>query len=445
MMAKKIILVCNRKCCSEIKSTLTQIRIPSVIVFNPEKLRKAINRSDVACSLFDNDSFSGGGDPKRLEILKILKDSKKDFIFSTSVPSFSLIDEAERMGAVDFIAKPFNIREFILRINSCYYQKRRIVCIGGGTGLFGTLMGLKKLPNVLLSSIVAMTDDGGSTGKLRESFGILPAGDVRQNLVALANVPMLMSEVLQHRFKAGGEAFKGHNLGNLFLTALYEIKGSMKEGVKCFGDILNIQGIVVPVTDTYVKLSASFENGLIVSGESRIDKSEGRHPELRIEDIWHEPKAECNVDAYANILNSDLVVIGPGDLFTSVVTNLIVEFIPEAIAKTKAKKVYICNLMTKPGETANYGVFEHVREIVKYLGGDYLDYVIVSKTKLSVRARKIYSSRGQLPVSLREIKKIEGITKAKIIIADVGHETDLVRHDSEKIKEVVRRILKIRE
>ncbi len=443
-MQKKIILVCNHKSCSEIKSTLTQIRIPSAIVSNPSELEKTLAGSDVACALFDNDSFSEGSEQKRLDILRILKDSKKDFIFSSSAPSLGVIDEAKRMGAADFISKPYNIREFILRINSCYYQKRRIVCIGGGTGLFGTLMGLKKLPNVLLSSIVAMTDDGGSTGKLRESFGILPAGDVRQNLVALANVPILMSEVLQHRFKAGGEAFKGHNLGNLFLTALYEIKGSMKEGVKCFGDILNIQGIVVPVTDTYVKLSARFEDGMVIIGESRIDKAEGRHPDLRIDDLWHEPKAECNVDAYSNILNSDLVVIGPGDLFTSVITNLIVEYIPEAIARTKAKKVYICNLMTKPGETAHYGVYEHVREIVKYLGGDHLDYVIVSKTKLSSRARKIYEARGQLPVSLREIKKIEGITKAKIIIADVGHETDLVRHDSEKIKEVVRKILKIK-
>jgi 2-phospho-L-lactate transferase/gluconeogenesis factor (CofD/UPF0052 family) len=259
--------------------------------------------------------------------------------------------------------------------SSFYYQKKRIVCIGGGTGLFGTLMGLKKLPNILLSSIVAMTDDGGSSGKLRESFGILPAGDVRQNLVALANVPKLMSEVLQHRFKAGGEAFKGHNLGNLFLTALYEIKGSMKEGVKCFGDILNIQGIVVPVTDTYVKLCARFEGGVVISGESKIDK----------------------------------------------------------------------NLMTKPGETAHYGVYEHVLEIVKYLGGDYLDYAIVSNTKLSARARKIYKEGGQLPVPLKEMKQIEAITKAKLIIADVGHETELVRHDSDKIKEVVRKILKIKE
>ena len=444
-MQKKVILVCNHKCGSDIKSTLTQIRIPSSIIFNPGKIRRAINRSNAACALFDNDSFSGDCAPKRMEILNILKNSKKDFLFSSSAPSSGLIDEAKRMGAADFISKPFNIREFILRINACYYQKKRIACIGGGTGLFGTLMGLKKLPNVLLSSIVAMTDDGGSTGKLRESFGILPAGDVRQNLVALANVPILMSEVLQHRFKAGGEAFKGHNLGNLFLTALYEIKGSMKEGVKCFGDILNIQGIVVPVTDTYVKLNARFEDGTILSGESKIDRAEGRHPDLRIEDLWHDPKAECNIDAYSNILNTDLVVIGPGDLFTSIITNLIVDSIPEAIAKTKAKKVYICNLMTKPGETAHFGVFEHVREIVKYLGGDYLDYVIVSKTKLSARARKIYRIRGQLPVSLREIKKIEEITKAKIIIADVGHETDLVRHDSEKIKEVVRRILKIRE
>jgi len=285
-----------------------------------------------------------------------------------------------------------------------------------------------------------MADDGGSTGKLRESFGILPTGDVRRNLVALSNAPLLMNEVLQHRFKSGGENFKGHSFGNLFLTALTEIKGSMKESVKCLGDILNIQGIVIPVTDTRVKLNALFEDGTIISGESKIDIAEGRQPDLRVKDLWHEPQAECNIDAYASILNSDEVIMGPGDLFTSIITNLIVEHMPEAIAKTEAKKIYVCNLMTKPGETAHYGVLEHVRDVVTYLGGDYLDYVIISNTKLSDRALRRYKAKGQFPVKAGNLKKMKEVTKARIILADVGHETELVRHDSDKLKDLIQKI-----
>lgn len=312
LVYKKILLICRAEAGEPIKNLLAQISIPSESSLDANLIKKKIRKADIACALFDDDSFSGKRDPRRLKILKILRNSKKDFIFLTSSSSFGLVDEAKSMRAKEFIVRPYNCREFILRINACYHKKTKIACIGGGTGLFNLLVGLKKLPQVLINSIVGMTDDGGSTGKLRESFGILPTGDVRRNLVALSNAPMLMNEVLQHKFKSGGENFKGHNFGNLFLTALTEIKGSMKEGVKCLGDILNIQGIVIPVTDTRVSLSALFEDGTTVTGESRIDLAEGRRPDLRIKDLWHEPQAECNIDAYASILNSDRVVIGPG-------------------------------------------------------------------------------------------------------------------------------------
>jgi uncharacterized cofD-like protein len=264
---------------------------------------------------------------------------------------------------------------------------------------------------------------------------------VRKSLVALSNAPALMNQVLQYRFKAGGKSFIGHNFGNIFLVALSEIKGSMKEGIKSLSDILNIQGIVVPVTTADISLNARFEDNTVIRGESRIDLGKGRSPRLRIKDIWHEPKAKCNIDAYASIIYSDVVIIGPGDLFTSVITNLIVEDMREAIAKTDAKKIYICNLMTKPGETPGYDAFEHIKDIIKYLKGDYLDYVVMSNTKLSRNVLDLYARKGQSKVSVGTLKRMHGITRAKIVLADVGHGTDLVRHDNQKIKGVIEKIL----
>jgi len=443
-MQKKILVISKGAACEEIKSILAQIPIPAESVCTADSVKKKIRQGDVACALFDDDAFSGHNDRCRAESLALLRESKKDFIFVTSSPSFEAIDEARNDGAKEFIARPYNHREFILRVTACYYGNRRIACIGGGTGLFNLLSCLKQLPHVLICSIVAMTDDGGSTGKLRESFGILPPGDVRRNLVALSNAPILMNEVLQHRFKAGGNVFEGHSFGNLFLTVLAEIKGSMKEGVKSLGDILNIQGIVIPVTDNLVSLGAMFEDGSIVIGESKIDMAEDRNPEASIKKLWHVPEAEASIDAYASILNSDTVIIGPGDLFTSVITNLIVKHVAEAVVRTSAKKVYVCNLMTKLGETAHYGAFEHIKEIIDYLGGDYLDYVIISNTRYSSGALKRYEAKGQFPVGAGDLRKIKGITKARIVLADVAHDMELVRHDNEKLKKCIGKLLDVR-
>lgn len=443
-MQKKILVISKGSPCEEMNNILVQIAIPAELACSASSVKKRLRQEDIACAIFDNDSFKGHKDRSRTEILTLLKDLKKDFIFLTSLPSFEIIHEAKIAGAKEFIIRPYNHREFILRINACYYNKMKVTCIGGGTGLFNLLLGLKQLPHVLINSIVAMTDDGGSTGRLRESFGILPPGDVRRNLVALSNAPVLMNEVLQHRFKSIGNIFEGHSFGNLFLTVLAEIKGSMKEGVKSLGDILNIQGIVIPVTDTPVRLGAMFDDGNIVIGESKIDTAEGRHPEACIKKLWHVPKVETSADAYASILNSDAVLIGPGDLFTSVITNLVVGHVSEAIVRTNAKKIYICNLMTKLGETAHYGAFEHIKEIIDYLGGDYLDYVIISNTRFSAEALKRYRAKGQLPVEAGDLGKIKGITKAKIVLADVAHETELVRHHNEKLKNVIGKLLNIR-
>jgi uncharacterized cofD-like protein len=180
-----------------------------------------------------------------------------------------------------------------------------------------------------------------------------------------------------------------------------------------------------------------FENGKVIKGEEAIDLGKDRKAELRITTLWHEPESVCDPDAFSAIINSDIVTIGPGDLFTSVVTNITVKGIKEAIRATKAKKIYICNLMTKPGETAGYSAEDHVREIIEYLGGDYLDYVVISDTKLSAYSIKTYAKKAQAPVKLKNPQAMKALTKARIIMADVSDKKELVRHDGEKIRRTI--------
>jgi uncharacterized cofD-like protein len=262
-----------------------------------------------------------------------------------------------------------------------------------------------------------------------------------RSLVALSNAPKIMNKLMRYRFTKGG-GISGHSMGNLFLTALSDIKGSLAEAVRSLSEILHIRGVVLPIVSTKTTLCARFENGKVIRGEGNIDLCKGRMPQLHIQNIWHDPKAQCNVDALSAIIHSDIIIIGPGDLFTSVITNLLVRDIREAICKAKAKKVYVCNLMTKPGESYGYSVDDHVREIVKYMGADFLDYIIISNTLFSQAALRKYARKQQFPVKLDVVGQINRLTKAKIILADVSHQTDLLRHDSDKIMRVILSIIK---
>ncbi len=378
---------------------------------------------------------------KHPNAISIIQKSEKPFFVVSSDHNLAAVLQAKNWGAKDFIAQPYNKREFIARLNAVVEQKARISCIGGGTGLFTLLMGLKALPNVLLTSIVSMSDDGGSSGRLKASFGILPPGDIRRSLVALSNAPVLMNEMMQYRFDKGDE-LKGHSLGNLFLTALTEIKGSISEAIRSLGDVLHIQGVVLPVTTDRTTLSAEFEDGMIVKGENKIDLCEGRASDLNVKSLWHEPETEISIDAYSSIINSDIIIFGPGDLYTSIITNFLVNNIKEAISESPAKKVYICNLMTKPGETANFDADQHIEEIVKYLGRDCLDYVIASSTNYSQDAVDTYAKKDQCPVNIGDIDKIRSITQAQIIEADVGDLTHLVRHDCKRITQEINQIIR---
>lgn len=385
---------------------------------------------------------------KRDRIHRVICPELRTLVSRTKMPvmvvaerkDIALALEAKNYGVSRTIFEPCNIRELIVSVNALLSRKRPFACLGGGTGLYHLLSGLKEIPYLFLTSIVSMSDDGGSSGRLRISHGILPPGDVRRSLVALSNAPALMNQVIQHRFKKG-DGFRDHSFGNLFLTALAEIKGSMLEAIRAMGDILNIAGIVLPVTTTLTELEATFEDGTVILGESRIDLTRGRDRNLRIVDLTHRPAAVYNPDAYAAILDAHFVTIGPGDLFTSVIANLSVKGIREAISRTRAKIIYFCNLMTKPGETAHYTAFDHVREIIKYLGGDYLDYIYLSNTRLSPKAVSAYARKYQDPVLAKGLDRIREITKAQLIVADLGDQEELVRHDSEKIKCQIERLL----
>lgn len=348
--------------------------------------------------------------------------------------------EAEHFPRVEIVSRPMVIRKFVSTVQQILEQQTRVTCLGGGTGLFTLLLGLKTLSGIQISSVVSMSDDGGSTGRLRDIFGILPPGDIRRSLVALSTAPDLLNELIQYRFDRGGE-LAGHNLGNLLLTALSQMRGSMAQAVHSLAEILNIQGQVIPVTETINTLHAELENGAVLSGEHCIDLFEGHDTKLKIKKLWQEPRAEANPDALEAILNAKYIVLGPGDLFTSIIPNFIVSGISEAICSSRAKKIYICNVMTKPGETTDFSVSDHVREIVKYLGKDVLDYILCSSTQLSLASLKRYSMMNQGPVIEKDFAALAKITKAKAISADVSSEKEFVRHDSLKLAGEIKKII----
>lgn len=303
--------------------------------------------------------------------------------------------------------------------------------IGGGTGTYAVLSGLKKYP-VNLTAIVSMADDGGSTKILREEFGILPPGSVRPALVALSHAPKVLADLFNFRFNRG--TLKDHNFGNLFITALTEHFGSFERALEEVGRILRIQGQVVPSTLQSVRLVAELENGKIVQGEANIDvpKHDGN---LKIAKIWLEPKVRANPKAVSAIKAADLIVIGPGDLFSSIIPNFLVKDISGAVKRSKARKVYVCNIMTKFGETTGFFAKDFFNIIEQYLGKDTLDYVLINKAKPPKGRIKKYEKE--------KAEFVEGNPKEfngrnfKIIRKDFLRKTGFIRHDPDTLAETI--------
>ena len=314
---------------------------------------------------------------------------------------------------------------------------KHIVVIGGGTGVFVALTGLKKYP-YSLSAIVTMADDGGSSGVLREEFGILPPGDVRRALVALSSSSQILAQLFTYRFPKEG-TLKGHSLGNLFLTALEQITGDFQKGVDEAAQVLQVKGKVIPVTLTPVYLEAKLENGQIVKGETHIDIPQ-HDGSLRIKKLFLHPQAQINKIARQAIKEADAIVIGPGDLYTSIIPNFLVKGVKEAIKQSSAKKIYVCNTMTKYGETHNFAAQDFIREIEKYLGKGILDYVIVNTTKPRASILKKYQKEKSVPVRYNR-QQLEKLKHPKVIFARLLKQGKYLRHDPDKLARAIYKLV----
>ena len=249
----------------------------------------------------------------------------------------------------------------------------RIVAVGGGTGLSMLLGGIKNITNNI-TAVVSVGDDGGSSGRLRESLGILPPGDIRHCITALADDEDLVTKLFKYRFKTG-EGLEGHSFGNLFLTAMCAITGDMASAVKASANVISIRGRVLPATLDDMKLVAEMEDGRIVHGESTIPEAGGK-----IKKLFSEP-SNCKAlpEVIEAIRSAELIILGPGSLFTSVIPNLLIEEISKEIAQSKAKKIYVCNIMSQPGETDKFTVSDHVKALINHAGTkDIVEAVLVN-------------------------------------------------------------------
>jgi len=301
----------------------------------------------------------------------------------------------------------------------------RIVAIGGGTGLSTLLHGLKQFaPNEAdITAVVTVTDDGGSSGRLRREFDVLPPGDIRNCMVALSEDEALLSKLFQYRF-AEGRGLKGHSFGNLFLTALTNLTGDFSKAVAMSSEILASRGRIFPSTAQNVVLEAEFEDGTIVSGETRISKSSRRIRRLRLVPASCKPVPET----LSAIEAADLITFGPGSLFTSVIPNVLVHGIPAAIKRSRALKAYFVNLMWQPGETIGFTASDHVAAIHEHADSNLLDVVIINKEPIRPAQRRKYATEAAKPVA-NDTAKLEALG-VEVVSADLLAEGTIVRHNS---------------
>ncbi len=322
----------------------------------------------------------------------------------------------------------------------------RIVVIGGGTGSFTLLSGLKNYARHI-TALVNMADDGGSTGVLRDELGALPPGDVRQCLVALSNSPKVR-DLFNYRFEEG--TLKGHAFGNLFLTALEKMTGSFADAVELASEVLNISGDVHPITLDSVTLCIDDGSGAPTKGEFHI--AHMNFAKMRPH-VWLEPEPTLNPQAAQAIIEADLVVIAPGNLYGSLAPALVVPGMLDALQNSNAKKVYVCNLVTKPGQTDGFKVHDFAEEIERFVGGKWLDYVLYNRSQPSKELLGKYAKEGEYAVEVDEsaLKQARYRAKAVDLLADtvwqgaqssdpIASARSFIRHDSDKIARQLMRI-----
>ncbi len=324
-------------------------------------------------------------------------------------------------------------------------KKKNIVTIGGGTGSFMLLSGLKNYP-INISAIVSMTDSGGSTGVLRDELGVLPPGDVRQCLVALSDSSVILRKLMNYRF--GGGSLRGHSFGNLFLSALEKIEGGFSGGVEEAGKILNVRGEVIPVTEDNVQLYMELKNGKVLDEEKKIT-TDSSIEKIGVKKYCLKPRAKANPVALKKILEADVIVIGPGNHYSSVMPNLLVEDIAKAIIKSKAKVIYNSNLVNKKGQTEKFHLDDYADAINQALGANRIDFVIYNIKRPNMGLVDRYNKQKE---GLVEFRRDDRLSRTyKIVLADllsakvpkyskddaIAYRRSLIRHDSDKLARVI--------
>lgn len=311
---------------------------------------------------------------------------------------------------------------------------KKVVVIGGGHGQSLICRALKQIDNITISAIVTVADDGGSTGRLRKQFHIPAMGDIRNVLISLSEKESVMRDLMDYRFATLGSEdidVQGHNLGNLILTALTEETGSFLEAIQVASDVLKVKGKIIPATAEIITLYARMEDGVIVKGEANIPSFDHR-----IEEVFYDKKVTADKDAVEAIKEADLIIYGIGSVYTSILPNVIIDDIQQALHETKAKKLYVCNAMTQPGETDGYSVEDHVNALLKHDAP--LDGILIPDDILPSDNVGRYEEQGSTPVYLRSIKHDYKIIRKELLCFDNG----LIRHDVDKLKKSLEEIIK---
>lgn len=307
-------------------------------------------------------------------------------------------------------------------------EKMNIVALGGGSGLSTLLRGLKVYNNNI-TAIVNVADDGGSSGKLRNELGVLPPGDIRNCLVALSEEESLMSRLFQYRFPSKG-SLSGHSFGNLFLTAMSAISGGFDNAISRSAEVLAIRGRVLPVTLASVSLRAELENGKKLSGECNVSKTKEKIKKIEL--FPYNPLAAPNV--LETIKKADIIIFGPGSLYTSIIVNFLVDGVVDTIKDSNAYKIYICNIMTQPGETEGYTLSEHIEAIEQHSYKGIIDCVLANKGKVPENLLKRYKKHGAHQVVLDKVK-------VKTVKSDLSSDKIYAHHDSKKLAKAIMKIV----
>lgn len=301
---------------------------------------------------------------------------------------------------------------------------KKVVILGGGTGQSTLLRGLKQFP-IDISAVVSVCDDGMSTGRLREEFNTLAVGDIRKVIAALSETEPLFEELLNYRFETTSD-LNGHAVGNLLLTALCNITGNIQEGIETIGKVLKIKGKVLPFTLESPTLIGKMKDGTIIKGEHNITKSEGQ-----IDNVYYETEVSVNKNVLKAIKDADLIILSMGSLYTSIIPNLLSKELIRNIDKSKAKIMYVCNMMTQPGETDDYKVSDHIQTLNDYLGKRKIDVVIANKGKIPISILRKYETEEQKDQVIFDKENLKDIK----VVADnyVTVENNIIRHQVEKL------------